>query len=145
MSRRATLDHFELSVTELERTASFLERVFGWTAGPLSTPGDGRYLRLRAAGGASESTNVRVGLFEETLEAGYGRDSAVPGLSTLPVVRVDGERLEDCLERVNEEGGRIVAAPKEVRDSGRVLGRFARFADPDGHEWGLWEAAGSGL
>ena len=41
--------------------------------------------------------------------------------------------------------GFLLAYPQEVRDSGGALGRFARFADPDGHEWGLWEGAGSGL
>ncbi|MCP4202473.1 MAG: hypothetical protein GY769_11135 [bacterium] len=69
---------------------------------------------------------VRVGLFEGSPEV---LDRAVP------VIRLDGERLEACLDRVTTAGGSVLLEPMPIADSGR----FARFADPEGNRWGLWE------
>ncbi len=124
---RATLDHFDLRVANAERAAAFLERVFGWTAELEAGPANQAYRRVRASDDAAPAAGMRVGLFDgssDVLER------------PLPVVRLEGETLEECLDRVVACGGRVVAEPQEIGGSGR----FARFSDPDGHEWGLWTA-----
>lgn len=128
---RATLDHFEIPVVDAKRLSEFLEAVFAW---PPEEPASDGYRRLRAAGrgtgpasGAAEP-QIRVGLYEgprETLDR------------PTPVVRIDGEALEGCLDRVTRAGGRVLLAPRPVG----ATGRFARFEDPEGNAWGLWEPA----
>lgn len=129
----AFLDHFELSVSEIDRAGTFFERVFGWRAGAVSDSLVGRYRRLSA--GEAAPGRVRVGLLE-------GAEVLGSGTTALPVVRLEGEALESCLERVVEAGGSIVSAPRAVEASDGGSGRFARLADPDGHLWGLWEPGG---
>lgn len=121
---RATLDHFEMPVADAERLAAFLEAVFGWQR-ESSSPG---YLRLAAAEAARGATEppMRVGLYEgpaATLDR------------AMPVVRLAGETLELCLARAREHGGQVLCAPQPVGASGR----FARFEDPEGNPWGIWE------
>ena len=125
MSVNATLDHFDIPVSDVERMAAFLERVFGWTAERVSDSKTERYWRLPASAADSRSAGVRVGLFEGSMEVLE---------HPLPVVRLDGEPVEACLDRVIASGGKVVLEPREIGASGR----FARFADPDGHEWALW-------
>ena len=156
---RATLDHFEIPVVDLDRLAAFLEAVFGWVvdeAGVSSAEGPGssgsdhsdhsdrstrssrsgrpagssgtRYRRLATAGTEplAPPSPIRVGLYEG--------DPGVLDRAT-PVVRLTGETLEACLARVTSAGGRVVLEPKPIGDTGR----FARFEDPEGNPWGLWE------
>lgn len=142
---RATLDHFEIPVADSRLLAIFLKEVFHWIviddganagANVCDNSGEesaeasagGRYCRLGPAssGPDSERSAVRVGLFEGPAEV---LDRAVP------VVRLTGETLEACLERVSLAGGRVTRQPKRVGNSGR----FARFEDPEGNQWGLWE------
>jgi len=142
---RATLDHFEIPVADSRLLATFLKIVFGWividaganacadvcdNSGEESAEASEgeRYCRLGPAslGPDSERSAVRVGLFEGPAEV---LDRAVP------VVRLTGETLELCLERVASAGGRVTLQPKWVGHSGR----FARFEDPEGNHWGLWE------
>ncbi len=134
---RATLDHFEIPVADSARLSAFLEEVFGWIGGEFveglenSAGSDsvGRgYRRVAPAwdGPESKQRAVRVGLFEGAHEI---LDRAIP------VISLDGETLELCLERVAAAGGQVVLEPMQVASSGR----FARFEDPEGNPWGLWE------
>ena len=125
---RATLDHFEIPVADSRLLATFLKKVFRWVVAESATSPGGHYCRLGPAGLGPDSGQpaVRVGLFEGSTEV---LDRAVP------VVRLTGETLERCLERVVSAGGRATLQPKSVGDSGR----FARFEDPEGNPWGLWE------
>lgn len=125
MNGRATLDHFELPVADAERTAAFLERAFGWAVNETEHAGAQRYLRLPATAVDAEPAGVHVGLLEGATDL-LGRP--------LPVVRLEGESVGFCLERVVSLGGRVVLEPCKIGTSGC----FARFVDPDGHEWGLW-------
>jgi len=136
---RATLDHFEIPVEDIERLTRFLETVFEWTvedggespgASTRGTRAGERYRRLSPRASAVEPALLptRVGLFQgprQVLDA------------PVPVVRVRGETLEACLERVRSAGGRVLLDPQPVGTSGR----FARFEDPEGNAWGLWQQA----
>ena len=130
---RASLDHFEIPVADSRLLAAFLKQVFDWVveeAGEESAeaPAGGRYCRLGppSLGPDEAGSAVRVGLFEGPAEV---LDRAVP------VVRLTGETLECCLERVASAGGRVTLQPKRIGRSGC----FARFEDPEGNHWGLWE------
>lgn len=142
----ATLDHFEIPAADSDRLATFLKAVFGWPADepvdePVDGEGDGgralkapvRYRRLVPGSGNAGAAlrQVRVGLFEGSADV---LDRPVP------VVRLTGETLEVCLERVSSAGGTVLLPPETVG----VAGRFARFADPENNQWGLWEPAESG-
>lgn len=128
-------------MADSDRLATFLETVFGWTVdesvdgerdhGRASEP-PVRYRRLApcSEGEGSARMKVRVGLFEGPADV---LDRPVP------VVRITGEPLELCLERVRAAGGTVLRPPEPVGASGR----FARFADPEGNQWGLWESAPS--
>lgn len=120
---RAVLDHFEIPTADAPGLTAFLREVFGWQPSPTNLEHPS-YTRLDTA---SFSGGSRVGLWQgsqELLEA------------AVPVVRIEGEPLEDCLERVTLAGGMIALAPTPVPGAGR----FARFRDPEGNEWGLFEA-----
>lgn len=127
---RATLDHFEIPVARCDRMVAFLKEVFGWPDAEVrdeSSRPEARYRRLVAAVGPGPAEPaLRVGLFEGPREV---LDRAVP------VVRLADERLEVCLARAVSAGGRVVLEPESIPGSGR----FARFEDPEGNQWGLWE------
>lgn len=134
----ATLDHFEIPAADVERLSAFLAEVFGWPAEKSSGDSDHptsadptaeRYVRLRASEGEPGGAVLRVGLYQGPREV---LDRA------LPVVRVTDEILESCLERVTAAGGRVLLEPKSFGDGSR----FARFEDPEGNPWGLWQSPG---
>lgn len=131
----AFLDHFELTVSRLERTRLFFEVVFGWESGSVSDSPLGRYQRLTVGEGEAPRS-LRIGLLEGT------EDVLGTGSAALPVLRLEDESIEDCLKRVIEAGGEVIAEPRAVAVAGGGEGRFARFADPDGHRWGLWAPGG---
>jgi predicted enzyme related to lactoylglutathione lyase len=54
------------------------------------------------------------------------------------VVRIEGEPLTAVLDRVRAEGGRVALEPVPIAASGL----YARFFDPDGNSFGLWQAVG---
>src|SRR5690606_10940072 len=57
-------------------------------------------------------------------------------VDTLTVmIRIEGETLEEALARIERHGGRTALAPVQIGHSGR----FARFTDPEGNSFGLWQ------
>ena len=56
------------------------------------------------------------------------------------MIRIEGEPLESVLERIVLHGGLLALAPVNIGGAGR----FARFFDPAGNSFGLWEARGGG-
>ncbi len=51
------------------------------------------------------------------------------------VVRIEGEPLAAVLDRVRAEGGEVALEPIPISTSGL----YARFFDPDGNSFGLWQ------
>ncbi len=119
----ATLSFFEIPAEDPGRLAGFFREVFGWSA--IEVPWDGpRYLRL---------------LPPESVERPGGgvlaRDGGGLVEELTVMLRIEGEPLESTLERVVAHGGIVALAPVEIGDSGR----FARFKDPAGNSFGLWQ------
>ncbi len=125
--RQATLSFFEIPGSSPTRLAEFFLAVFSWQS--LRVPWEGpEYVRLlppptsEAPGGGILCPDER---------------GLVDRLTVM--IRIEGEPLESVLERIVAHGGSLALAPVTIGHSGR----FARFFDPDGNSFGLWEAAGA--
>lgn len=127
---RVHLGHFEIPARDPERAAEFFRRAFGWSA--QAVPWDGPvYLALRAPEALNGEDPPR-GPIQGGLLAAEGAGFDHP----LPVLHLTDGTLEDCLARVESAGGKTTEPPRAVGP----FGRFARFCDPEGHEWGVWSA-----
>jgi predicted enzyme related to lactoylglutathione lyase len=126
--RRATLSFFEIPGTDPTRLAAFFEAVFGW--GSLPVPWDGpEYVRLLPPP-TSEPPGGGI-----LLPDGSG---LVDRLTVM--IRIEGESLEATLDRIVAHGGSVALAPLSIG----TTGRFARFFDPEGNSFGLWQEIGAG-
>jgi len=119
----ATLSFFEIPAADPERVAGFFRAVFGWEA--FEVPWEGpRYLRLvPPASGEAPGGGV------------LARDASGLVETLTVMLRIEGETLEEVLERVERQGGRRALDPVRIGHSGR----FARFTDPEGNSFGLWQ------
>ena len=120
---RATLSFFEIPARDPDALAEFFHAVFGWDALAVSWDGP-RYLRL---------------LPPRTVEPPGGgilaRDASGLVESLTVMIRIEDEPLEAALGRVAAAGGSITLAPREIG----AFGRYARFEDPEGNSFGLWQ------
>lgn len=130
---RATVQHFEIPVDDLDRAAAFYRRAFGWEIRPLSWDGPAyRTVRmppseLPSSGPAPPPEPVGGGLLgREDLGADH----------PLLVIHVEGATLGEVLERIEEAGGEVVQPPRPVGE----MGSWARFRDSEGNLLGLWES-----
>lgn len=124
---KATLSFFEIPSADPPRLARFFREVFGWDS--IDVPWDGpRYVRLLPP--ASEEA-PGGGILE--------RDASELVDRLTVMLRIEGEALEEVLARVVAAGGAVALAPAEVGGSGR----FARFFDPEGNSFGLWQPRSS--
>ncbi len=123
---RATLSQIEVAAPDPRRAAEFFHRVFGWES--MTVPWEGpTYLRLLPPPGA------------EPVGAGILVPDATGILDRLTlVVRIEGEPLAAVLERVRSAGGQVALEPIPISTSGL----YARFFDPDGNSFGLWQERG---
>lgn len=120
---RATLSQVEIAAPDPLRAAEFFHRVFGWDSGAVPWEGP-TYLRLFPPPGT------------EPVGAGILAPDATGILDRLTlVVRIDGEPLAAVLERVRAAGGQVALEPIPISTSGL----YARFFDPDGNSFGLWQ------
>ena len=99
---------------------SFFSELFGWTASPV---GDSPYSVVDAG-------------VEGSIQGGVGE--AADGTEHVTFyVAVDD--LDAALQKAESLGGRKILEPTDFPG-----GKFAQFADPEGHTIGLWQgAAGS--
>lgn len=123
---RATLSQVEIASPDPARSADFFHRVFGWAA--VDVPWDGpTYVRLLPPAPA------------EPVGAGVLAPDATGILDRLTiVVRIEGEPLTAVLARVRAAGGEVALEPIPISTSGL----YARFFDPDGNSFGLWQSVG---
>jgi len=124
---RATLSFFEIPATDPDRLARFFHEVLGWDA--VEVPWDGpRYLRLFAP---EDERRPGGGI----LARGSGGSALVDRLTVM--VDIEGEPLDAVLARVDAHGGTVLARPTAIGD----FGSYARFLDPEGNSFGLWQKA----
>ena len=127
---RVSVGHFEILAHDPERVARFFREALGWSAEPVAWEGPA-YLKLRPPLGTEPPARpIGGGILGDAGDVG---DSAP---APLLVFHLEGGTLEAALTRIEAAGGSIEAPPVVV--SGQ--GRFARFRDPDGRGYGLWEA-----
>lgn len=110
------VSHVEWRVADLERSAAFLEALFGWRFERYST-----HYRLY-----QPEQGVAVGLLETA--------DRQPGLS--PMVHIQVTDLDATLDRARALGARVVV----VRTAVPGHGWYAQFEDGDGNRIGLFEA-----
>ena len=70
-------------------------------------------------------------------QAGLIESGALGIEAPLPVVHVEDVGLERALAAVEAAGGETIG---EIVKIAR-MGRFARFRDSEGNQWGMWEAS----
>lgn len=110
------ISHVEWLVTDLARSCTFLEGLFGWDFQPYS-----RHYRLYTP----EQGYPCVGLMEVP--------QVTPCETTL--VHIQISNLDDYLQRGQDLGARIALEPKVLAG----YGRYAQLFDPDGHRIGLFQ------
>ena len=121
---KAHLGHFEIPARRPEDAADFFRRVFGWRAEAVAWDGP-EYWKLR-------STSARAEGVEGGILAADGAGFDRP----LPVLHLSEGSIEECLARVEAAGGSVEERPRRVGE----FGLFARFRDPEGHDWGVWSS-----
>jgi len=124
----STFDWVEIRTSDMEATASFYERLFGWRVVRREAAGESAYW-IFDTGGEPRTENLRCGGMWQRA-AGEG-----PGV----VVYVLVEDIEAALRKVVDLGGAVVT-PKTPQ--GRAW--RACFADPSGNVLGLWEESEGG-
>lgn len=120
---RATLSQVEIAAPDPARAAEFFRRVFGWEA--MTVPWEGpAYVRMVPP---EPSEPVGAGILAPDASGILDRLTIV--------VRIEGEPLAAVLDRVRAAGGRVALEPIAIS----VSGFYARFLDPDGNSFGLWQ------
>ena len=116
----ATIVHFDLPAEDLERAASFYEKLFGWKFERM--PGPIEYYRIMT--------------FDE-----HGRPSLGGGMGkknewdTGITNYVGGDSVQDALSRTIELGGKVVLPQTEVGE----FGYLAVCLEMEGNKFGTWE------
>ena len=122
--------HLALTVRDMESSAAWYRRVFGWTVlRRLSAQeaGSQRVLLL------DPHTFFVVGLCQPDDGAGGGFDHRTTGLDHFAFAVADDEELQRWSSHLEQEG----VTPSPVRKV-PGLGRFISFEDPDGIQFELW-------
>ena len=110
---------FEITSHDPNRLAGFYRELVGWSVADSPDPG---YL-LVDTGAGEDAIGGGIG-------AAQGADD--PGGVTI-YMKVDD--LPDYLNRAESLGGKTIMEPTDLPGD---FGKFAMFADPDGHTVGSW-------
>ncbi len=114
----AELVHFEISVNDLDKVASFYRNTLGWKIEPAG-PGMEEYLLI--------STSDREGAV-----MGGMMKKQVPEQTNINYYKVDS--IEDFNARVKENGGQVVVEKMAVPK----MGYFSVCLDPEGNPFSSW-------
>lgn len=121
--------HVALTVRDLDASADWYQRVFGWvvlrrfTAGEAGTP---RILLF------DPDSGFALGLCQPEDGSNDGFDHRRTGLDHFAFGVVDEVELEQWVAHLDGQG--VAHSPVRVLD----LGRFVSFEDPDGIQFELW-------
>lgn len=122
--------HIALTVRDLDASAAWYQRVFGWT--------ELRRLTAEEAGTArvlllDPSTFFVIGLCQPSDGVAELFDHRVTGLDHFALAVADEDELTRWADHLKAEG----VTPSPVRNV-PGLGRFISFEDPDGIQFELW-------
>jgi len=123
-----TFDWIEIRATDIEKTASFYEHVFGWQIVHTEIA-DGSDYWIFDTGAEPRMQNIRRG------GIWLRPEGASPGVLVYIVVH----DIDEVLQKVARLGGEIVV-PKTPEGPAFK----AYFTDPSGNMFGLWEEEGVG-
>lgn len=107
---------------EPAEAARFYSQLFGWETEDMMPPGSGGHYFMGRIGGrdAAALSSIPSGAPAEAAWNTY--------------IRVDS--ADDAAERIRDAGGRVLSAPFDVFDSGRM----GVFADPEGAVFSVWQS-----
>lgn len=141
---RASVQHFEIPVDDLDRAATFYRGVFGWRVERL--PWDGPAycsVRMPESPGetARESSPVTAGTEPpRTVGGGLMQRGELGVEQPLLVIHIEDGSLDEVLRRIESAGGAVEEAPRRVGG----MGEWARFRDSEGNHLALWQVRGGG-
>jgi predicted enzyme related to lactoylglutathione lyase len=111
--------HIELKTTDIEKTRSFYESIFGWTF--QSIPGFATYAMFQTPGGLG-------GGFDASPE---GEKPAEQG----PILHIEVDDIDGTLAKIAEAGGKTLTGKTKISDE---FGYYAIFLDNVGNRLGVW-------
>ena len=102
---KAFLGQVEIPARDPAKLGRFLGAVFGWRIEEVAWEG-APYFRLRGPAGEDGATAALGGGLLDAAGACFRHP--------LPVVHLEDESLDDCLDRVEAAGGEIVERPRPI-------------------------------
>jgi predicted enzyme related to lactoylglutathione lyase len=122
--------HFEVPFDDGDRARGFYKEVFGWQLVTMPEMGGYTLVMSGPSGdqGPTESGFINGGMLSREQAATKG-----------PVIVIDVDSIDACLEKIGGLGGSTVAGKTPVGD----MGFAAYFTDSEGNVIGLWENARS--
>ncbi|RZS37887.1 catechol 2,3-dioxygenase-like lactoylglutathione lyase family enzyme [Herbihabitans rhizosphaerae] len=129
--------HVSLTVTDVDRSVPWYERVLGFTEFERVDGGEGalRKVLLRGPG-----IGIVLALVQHPVSDRVGFDESHPGLDHLSFSVPDEKSLDDWAERLTEHGVTFSPVTAEHTSTGAAV---VVFRDPDGIQLELWAAAPS--
>jgi len=149
---RATVQHFEIPVDDLDRAATFYRTVFGWRVErllwdgpayctvrvPESRQESSRKSSRESARETSPATSPATGSAEPPRAVGGGlmERGELRAEQPLLVIHIEDGSLDEVLRRIDSAGGAVEEPPRRVGG----MGEWARFRDSEGNHLALWQA-----
>ncbi|MBS3076942.1 VOC family protein [Candidatus Pacearchaeota archaeon] len=117
--------HFEIPYNDAGRATKFYSEVFDWD---IEAVPEMNYHMVRTV----EVDKKRMPKVKGAINGGmFKRDGLLKG----PLITIDVKDIEDTIEKIEENGGKVVREKMNIGDMGYV----AYFSDSEGNIVGLWE------
>jgi predicted enzyme related to lactoylglutathione lyase len=122
MTRMSPVVHFEMPAEDRKRMASFYEKAFGWKTQMLG-PEMGDYVLVTTA-----ESDVKSGAPAGAINGGFfPKRPDWPAQHPSIVIAVDD--IESAMQRVGNEGGKVLGEPMQIPG----IGRYVSFFDTEGN------------
>lgn len=119
--------HFEIPAHDLDRAQGFYQELFGWKITKIPMADSEYYMvstvETDANGQPTQPGAINGGMVSKTETA------------SAPIIVINVSSIDECLTKVKEKNGKVVAEKQEVGD----MGYYARVEDTEGNVIGLWE------
>ena len=113
--------HIQFSSTDVEKTKTFFESIFGWTFQVI--PGFETYAMFQTPNGLGGGVDLGP--------------NAEPPSDKGPILHIEVEDIEGTLAKISENGGKTVVPRTQISDE---FGHFAVFLDNVGNRFALWSS-----